>query len=292
MYWLTGKRKSKRWPPVKTYVVILHLRNRPFTRLHKNKKHTVLKSEMIFWGSQGVKLGWKQQPYKIRVRPCEALIQLYHISSKYKGNLEHMNIHHTWGNWANIMQVYLCRYLSSLSYVRVYGQCIYSPLPLAASRWLFDATNWHFLIIAHQQPQHFCWESNFFSESKRCFSPADATKEQNIHHESLLLLLLLRQSGPELRCVCCALIVTDGTLKTAIFDTRDKNIDNAIKIKPYCRICAVNSNTGDPWIHTVWSVRWTFFFLLIISSQVFFWGWAGLLGHGWINILTYLRAPF
>lgn len=132
-----------------------------------------------------------------------------------------------------------------------------------------------------------------FSESKRCFSPADATKEQNIHHESLLLLLLLlRQSGPELRCVCCALIVTDGTLKTAIFDTRDKNIDNAIKIKPYCRICAVNSNTGDPWIHTVWRVRWTFFFLLIISSQVFFWGWAGLLGHGWINILTYLRAPF
>lgn len=169
MYWLTGKRKSKRWPPVKTYVVIFHLRNRPFTRLHKNKKHTVLKSEMIFWGSQGVKLGWKQQPYKIRVRPCEALIQLYHISSKYKGNLEHMNIHHTWGNWANIMQVYLCRYLSSLSYVRVYGQCIYSPLPLAASRWLFDATNWHFLIIAHQQPQHFCWESNFFPRASVVF---------------------------------------------------------------------------------------------------------------------------
>lgn len=125
---------------------------------------------MIFWGSQGVKLGWKQQPYKIRVRPCEALIQLYHISSKYKGNLEHMNIHHTWGNWANIMQVYLCRYLSSLSYVRVYGQCIYSPLPLAVSRWLFDATNWHFLIIAHQQPQHFCWESNFFPRASVVFA--------------------------------------------------------------------------------------------------------------------------
>lgn len=124
-----------------------------------------------------------------------------------------------------------------------------------------------FLIIAHQQQQHFYWEWNF-SESKCCFSPADATKEQNIHPESLLLLL--RQSGPELRCVCCALIVTDGTLKTAIFDTRDKNIDNAIKIKPYCCICAVNSNTGDPWIHTIWSVRWTFFFLLIISLQILF----------------------
>lgn len=97
---------------MKTYVVIFRSRNGPFTRLHKNKKHTALNSEMvkyqitrplilhlrgteqtlIFWGSQGVKLGWKLQPYKIRVWLCEALIQLYHISSKYKGNLEHMNM--------------------------------------------------------------------------------------------------------------------------------------------------------------------------------------------------------